>query len=290
MKAHIYLGESYRLIRNGNIAKNHYEKAQEILQSIQDEGRHAKLQEGMILLGLGRIYLKEPTQLHRAEDFLNRSLQMHYQLGEELMVAAVQNELGELHIATEEFDQALNFLVQSRHYFEHVNADFYYLSCQASLCKCYYAGRDYFKDRKIYSNIYEIVKDVKNVDEIQMQTHLAKIKLVAGRASIEEEKVDAALSFYCESMQHAVNFNQYVCREIWDGLAEDISALSRNNKNDVAMAILHRIRQCIEQATWTDEQNQYAQQLLEKVKAKEKEIKTLVSHTQKSQESRKIKT
>ena len=147
MKAHIYLGELYRLIRNGDLAKEHYEEAHRILISIEDEGRHAKLQEGMILLGLGRIYLKRPTQLHLAQDYLDRSLEMHYQLGEELMVAAVKNEMGELYIAYNEFEQALDFLFQSRNYFKHIKADFYYLSCLSSLCKCYYRSQNFPENR-----------------------------------------------------------------------------------------------------------------------------------------------
>lgn len=281
MKAHIYLGESYRLIRNGDLAKEHYEEAQRILNSIQDEGRHAKLQEGMILLGLGRVYLKQPTQLHLAEKHLMNSLQMHYQLGEELMVAAVQNELGELHNANDEFEQALDFLLQARDYFKRISADFYYLSCQASLCKCYYRGRNYFKGRKAYLKIYEIVEETKNVIDAQMQTHLAKIKLLAGRASLQEENMENASVFFCESLNHAINFNKHIFLEVWDEISEDITNLAREGKAQYALSALHTNKTYIEQAEWKNEQSLLAKELIAKIKSKENEIKMLISHGQK---------
>jgi len=267
MKAHIYLGESYRLIRNGDLAKEHYEEAQRILISIEDEGRHARLQEGMILLGLGRVYLKRPTQLHLAQDYLDRSLQMHYQLGEELMVAAVKNEIGELHIAYNEFEQALDYLLQSRDYFKHIKADFYYLSCLASLCKCYYRSQK-------FSEIYIILDEVGKITNVQMETHLAKIKLMAGQAKLTDDDIQSASSLFCESLKHAISFNKYVFQEIWNEISEDITNLVKTNKIDFALTMLNLGKQCVEQTPWKDDERALAKELLTKIKVKEKEIKT----------------
>ena len=113
-----------------------------------------------------------------------------------------------------------------------------------------------------------------------METHLAKIKLMAGQSKLAEGDIQSASSLFCESLKHAISFNKYVFQEVWDDISGDISDLTKANDVDFALTMLNLGKQCVEQTPWKDNQQILAKELLIKIKAKEKEIRTSPPYSQ----------
>jgi transcriptional regulator with XRE-family HTH domain len=233
MKAHYFLGESYNPINPTN-ARNSYQKALNILGEINDTGRDARLQEGMIKIGLGSVLQRLTDGYLEARQLFTESLNIHNEQGEEFWIGVNRYNLGNLLADMQENSKlAEALLLQSLYYFKHIEVPLYQLGSIVHLCQYYYKTGN-------YDSVYEWYQQSILVgnEETTMKIHRARISIILGKTYTKEREISKSLEAFSEALEYSLSYNKYVFNEIVNEILEFAEEEYRKNNSDIVRMIL----------------------------------------------------
>lgn len=230
-KALRYLGDAYRLEGRIDEAEEVYGQASSIVERLEAEGVDASLLVGMIKLGLGKVYLRQPGREREARSCLDESLEAHLHLGEDFRVADVLSQQADLLVKLGRLQEAEIRLELAAKRLRKLSNTFYYAIALTSQCELYYAQGEYDK-------VYQTAELARTADEATekrlIDYHLARIELVVGKALADEERRSEAVEALCRASQKALDFNDQAFREIQADISSEVDRAAQEAGSDAA--------------------------------------------------------
>jgi tetratricopeptide (TPR) repeat protein len=267
-KALWYLGNAYRLQRRIEEAEMAYTEASDILVEYKRKGIEDKLLSGMIQLGLGKVYLKQPGRELKAKECLNESLKIHRSLGESFRIAEVLSEQGDLFLRLGKFEEAEMRLRQARERFWRLENVFYYAITLVTLSELYYEKGD-------FDRVHEIVEEITSCDNGLINYQLARVGLIAGKTHVKQGKYAEAADTFCTAMDRALKFNDQSFLEVYKEILGEIDRVTRNVGPDEALRLCESLIEFWESKEVASAKREIVQELLESVRQKQEEVRAL---------------
>lgn len=224
-KAYLYLADAYRLERRRQDACEYYKKAYDIFHQFEPEGSGVKLIIGMIFLGLGKAYLKIPGHELEARTYLNKSLEVSQELGEDFKLAEILSEQGDLLFKLGFYKEAEVKLKHAAEKLKELGNDFYYATALVSLGNLYYQRGRYHE----LNNLINIVNQLEQPGLLNYQ--LAYLELLNGQAFVAERSFPSAFSAFSHALSHAIAFNVSTFIEIRDQILISSENIDLNQLN-----------------------------------------------------------
>ena len=230
-KALRYLGDAYRLARKTEKAENAYVEALELNRQIFKDGSETNILYGLVQLGLGKLYLKQPGKETEALECFNEGLRTYSGLKEDFRSADFLSELGHLAMKIGRLEEAeLRLSLASERYIEMGNV-FYYANTLALLCELYYEkGEDDGYDR-----VYRTAELAKENDDGLINYHLARIEHILGKTKIRQLQFEAASRSFCQSSEYAFSFNEQSFIETSEKTLTEIKRLQKDRPEEAEM-------------------------------------------------------
>jgi tetratricopeptide (TPR) repeat protein len=233
LKAHIYLGDAYRIKREIDKAIEAYVQAEDIIRELEEKKRNPTLLCASVWTGLGIAYRKK-GQSFKAKQYLDKSLEHLRSGGEDFRVAIAQNELGQLLAQMGEYQQAEHYLKEASFQFNRVGNDFHYANSLVNLCEFYYGQGRFDKVDKMIEEIEEVER---RVEKGLIEVHLTRAQLVLGKKFIVEGNYLQAAQTFCVAIKKAVVFNERFFSEVKEQVEDSYDQLIRARKYDAAITL-----------------------------------------------------
>jgi tetratricopeptide (TPR) repeat protein len=230
MKAYTYLGESLLLVNKKEEANKAYEYAEKIKEEIKISGREAKLQEGTLYLGLGKVYSQDLNQKERALEKLKQSFTIHNELGEDFWIGVNYIDLGTLMLENTYGNSdavVFSILTKAVDLFKHLHIPLFELGALINLCTYYYQKRDY---QKVFS-IQSIANEIPDDGNGTMNRPRSYIDWIVGKSFLMQGNFNEAIEAIVSSLLKAINYNDYVFCDIIKLFSEECINLSHNKEN-----------------------------------------------------------
>jgi tetratricopeptide (TPR) repeat protein len=268
-KALWYLGDAYRLQRQSHKAEEAYIDALDILQEYESEGTGAKLFSGMIRLGLGKVYLKQPGRELQARLLLNESLEVHRDLQEDFRVAQALSEQGDLLLRLGRLEEAEMRLQQASYRFERLGNVFHSAIALATLCELYYEKRD-------FDRVYRTAETVRGVDNGLIDYQLARTELVVARAHIDQRGYQEAAHALSVASDRALRFNDETFLEVYKDIFSEIDRVAQEIAPEVALQVCESFIGFWENKEIASVKQGLVRESLEATRQKQEQIRTLM--------------
>jgi len=230
VRANIYLGETYRLRRRYEDAEQCYLEAQKRLRKSGDEGQSARLHQGLIMLGLGQVYLKRPSERHKAQDLLDQSFEIYMELGEDFRLAVVQNELGNVLKFANQLERARARLEAAADRFRRLGTPFFYIGALVNICEVYLQLGDYGE------LALKIDEALNYPAPPNVAIHRARICLLQAQAAVKQGALEKVTDACCRALTFANRFNDDYFEETMDRVTAMADIHERDGKPEVAQA------------------------------------------------------
>jgi tetratricopeptide (TPR) repeat protein len=232
-KALRYLGDAYRLQRRAGDAERCYLDAQAIMKEFLDTGREAGLLLAKIQLGLAHVYSKDRSRQGEAQGYLNESLRVHLESGEDFQVAENLRELGELLLRLNRLDGAEMRLNQACSRLAKLGNDFCHSLALATLCELHLRTGS---DTKVRQTAGDVVKMEKKVPGL-LSYQVARVTLISGLTSLRAADHEQALRDFREASERALSFNATFASEICGDVLSALRSLACEGALPIALGL-----------------------------------------------------
>jgi len=203
-----YIADIYRMSGALDVAERYYQEAYESVAEFA--GRI--IFDGMVFLGLGQVHMAQ-ERWEDARTNLERSLDIHQQLGERLSVGRSLNELGRLEMKRGNYLLAENHLIGARSIFDELEVAYYQIASRVNLCALYERQGEYERMSSSANEIGEMISRPELAEEgIPWNRHLARLRVIQAQALIKQERFSEAFILYCQASEVACEAPTRFCR------------------------------------------------------------------------------
>lgn len=267
----VELAKAYGYLADKRLLQHHLDDAEELYleaQQIVQEELVATLVSGRFWLGLGQVYLERPGDLLKAQQYLNRSLEQHIQLGEPLGEARTQNQLGRLLVKQGRLDLAEGRYRFAANHFEISDNNYDLADVWVNLAELYY-------EQENIGEVHRAVDEVMGLRNRPFHIYAARAQFLKGKALVNAGRYSEAYQVFCEASEHALAFNHYIFDEIRAKTLEQIDGLVRAGKRGVAISLCDAYVEFWEHKNGEAQNRESVQKSLEEVRRKQEELAVL---------------